>query len=119
MKVLLLLVSGPPGAKPCRDELKELTKIYEELEEKGLTVLAISTDDEKTVGKVKPFVKSKGIPFTVLLDTNSEVIKSFSGYIPPHLVILDKAGSIVYTHSGYSKGVEIEVKEIVEKLING
>ena len=35
--------------KPCRDQLKAFSKIYNEFKEKELTLIAIATDDVKTV----------------------------------------------------------------------
>src|SRR5690606_34227440 len=57
--------------KPCMEELTEFNKIYNDYKDKGFKLIAISTDNEKTVAKVKPFIRSKGYNFTVLLDTNS------------------------------------------------
>jgi peroxiredoxin len=53
----------------------EYNKIYEQFKESGFVLLAISTDTEKSVAKVKPYIKSKDYKFPVLLDTNSEVCK--------------------------------------------
>ena len=79
--------------------------------------LAISIDDERTVAKVKPFVKSKRYPFNVLLDTNSEVARKYYAQNIPYSVLLDKTGSIVYTHLGYMKGDELKMKNKIDELI--
>ena len=63
--------------KPCIEEMTKYKDIYRDLKDKGLKVLAISIDDERTVAKVKPFVRSKNFPFPVLLDTNSEVARKY------------------------------------------
>lgn len=103
--------------KPCIEELTQYKTIYEEYKSKGLKVFAISTDNEKTSAKVRPLVKSKGYPFTILLDPNSDAARKF--YVPsvPYVVILDKRGNIVYTHLGYMKGDEIHVKEKIAELL--
>ena len=80
-------------------------------------LLGISTDSEKSVAKVKPFIKTKNYTFTVLLDTNSEVARSYYARAVPYTVIIDQNGNIVYSHIGYKKGDELIVKEIIGKLV--
>jgi len=80
-------------------------------------MFAISTDDENTVAKVKPFVKSKGYEFPVLLDTNQDAVRLYYAQSIPYSVILDKDGMIIYSHLGYMKGDEVNVKNIIESQI--
>lgn len=103
--------------KPCVEELAEYSKIFNEYSSRGLQMLAISTDNEKSVSKVKPFVKSKQYNFPVLLDTNSEVARKYQAQAVPYTVILRQCGSIVYSHLGYMKGDEIEVKKKIDELL--
>ena len=56
----------------------EFNKIHSQYKDKGFKLLAISTDAEKTVAKVKPYIKSKGYDFTVLFDTNGDVPESIT-----------------------------------------
>lgn len=103
--------------KPCVEEMKAYNKIIEEMKEKGVSIVAISVDSEKSVSKVEPFVKSHGYDFTVLLDTNGETARKYYAQTVPHSVLLDKDGNIVYQHSGYKKGDELEMKKEIEKLL--
>jgi len=104
--------------KPCVEELEEYKKLYSEYKSKGFNLIAISTDDEKTVAKVKPFVKSKDYNFPILLDTNSEVARKFYVQNVPYTFLLDEKGNIVYSHLGYKKGDELQVKKKVEALLS-
>lgn len=103
--------------KPCIEELSQYKSFYKEYNEKGAKFFAISTDNEKTAAKVRPMVKSKGFPFTILLDPNSEVARKY--YVPsvPYVIILDKFGNIAYSHLGYMKGDEIKVREKLDELL--
>jgi peroxiredoxin len=102
---------------PCQEELSEYQKLYNEYKSKGLQMLGISIDNEKTVAKVKPYVKSRKYVFTVLLDSNSDAARQFDVHDAPNTFLLDKKGNIVYSHSGYFKGDELELqKQIVELL---
>jgi peroxiredoxin len=103
--------------KPCVEEMSKYKDIYEDYKDKGFKILAISIDNERTVAKVKPFVRSKRYPFTVLLDTNSEVARKYYAQNVPYSVLLDKSGKIVYTHLGYMKGDELKMKNKLDELI--
>lgn len=114
----LLLSFWATWCKPCVEELSEYSKIFSGLKERGFNLLAISTDNEKTVAKVKPFVKSKGYDFTVLLDSNSEVARKYYAQAVPYTVLIDKNGNIVYSHLGYAKGDEKILRTKIEELLN-
>jgi len=114
----ILLSFWATWCKPCLEELGEYKKIYREYKDKGFKMFAISTDDEKTVAKVKPLVKSKGYDFPVLLDTNSDISRLYYAQSVPYSVVLDKKGMIIYSHLGYMKGDEIKVKEIISSELN-
>jgi len=104
--------------KPCVEEMQEFSKIYKEYNSKGFKMLAISVDNEKTVARVKPFVKSKNYPFTVLLDTNGEVArKYYVNQMVPATFLIDKDGKIVYRSSGYKKGDELNIRKKIEELL--
>lgn len=113
----ILLSFWATWCKPCIEELKEYKKIYEEYRDKGFKMYAISTDDERTVAKVKPFVKSKNFKFPVLLDTNSDIARLYYAQSVPYSVILDRKGYIIYSHLGYMRGDEVKVKDIISSEI--
>lgn len=114
----ILLSFWATWCKPCLEELNEYKQIYSEYKDKGFKMYAISTDDENTVAKVKPLVKSKGYNFPVLLDTNSDAVRLYYAQSVPYSVILDKKGMIIYSHLGYMKGDEVKVKQIVASEVN-
>lgn len=113
----VLLSFWATWCKPCLEEMTELKEIYKEYKEKGFKILAISTDNERTVAKVKPLVSSKGYSFPILYDTNSEVSRIYYARAVPYTVLIDKKGAIVYTHMGYMRGDENVVRNKVKELI--
>ena len=80
-------------------------------------LIGISTDDQKTVAKVKPYIKSKGYNFPVLYDTNNDIARIYYALAIPYSVIIDSKGRIIYTHLGYMKGDEIEVSNKIRHLL--
>ena len=115
----ILLSFWATWCKPCIEELAEFQKLYNEYKDKGFKLLAISTDSERTVAKVKPFVKSKSYDFPVLYDTSGDVARIYYARAVPFTVLIDDKGAIVYTHLGYMKGDELvvisKVKEMIEQ----
>jgi len=103
--------------KPCQEELIEVQKIYNDFKDKGLKVVAISIDNEKSAAKVKPYIKSKKYSFTVLSDINSDAARDFYVQDVPNSFIVDAKGNIVYSHRGYKKGDELELRKKIEGLI--
>ena len=101
---------------PCIEELKQMKRIYKKYSDMGVQFLAISIDDPKTVGRVNSFVKSHKYPYTVLLDTNNEIITLYQSKIPPYTVIIDNDGNVIYTHIGYRMGDEKMVDRELEML---
>lgn len=94
---------------PCMEELNTINEKYEDWQkEAGFSMYAVSTDDARTASKVKTMVKSKGWPYTVLLDTNQTLKRALNVNSIPYLVLLHK-GKIVYSHVGYSSGDEDEL----------
>jgi peroxiredoxin len=113
----VLLSFWATWCKPCIEELTKYKDLYDNYKDKGLKVLAISIDDERTVAKVKPFVKSKKYPFTILLDSNSDVARKYYAQNIPYTVLLDKTGNMVYTHLGYMKGDELKLQNKIDELV--
>jgi peroxiredoxin len=114
----ILLSFWATWCKPCIEELREFKKLYNEFKDRGFKMFAISTDDERTVAKVKPLVKSKDYNFPVLLDTNSDVARLYYAQAMPFSVILNEEGYIVYSHLGYMRGDELKVRETISEMIN-
>ena len=103
---------------PCQVEMPHLQAMYDDLHESGLEILAVSVDEARTASRVKPHIMSRGFTFPVLLDTSTEVVARYNPQmILPYVVVVDQTGKIVYRHSGYSAGDEVELRNIVTGLL--
>ena len=99
---------------PCLRELKAIKEVYPDWQkETGVTMYAISVDDQSSVSKVKPMANRFGWEYTILLDTNGELKRAMNVTDPPFLFIIHK-GKIVYKHTGYTLGSE---DDVYDKLI--
>lgn len=102
----------------CINELDEINDVYQDWQdETGVKLIAVSTDDSRTVNRVIPLVNGKAWEYEVLFDTNQELKRRLNiGSIPYVLIVKD--GEIVYQHSGYSPGQEEEIFEELKKYSN-
>jgi peroxiredoxin len=113
----ILLSFWATWCKPCLEEMAEYNKIFDQYKDKGFILFAISTDTEKSIAKVKPYIKSKGYNFTVLLDSNNDAARKYYAQQMPYTVLIDKNGNIVYSHLGYMKGDEQKVEKLISELL--
>lgn len=101
---------------PCKRELNTIHDLYTDWqEETGVTVVAVTIDDEKTKAQVPVYVNGKGWEYLVLMDPNGELKRAMGVGNVPHTFLIDKDGNIVYTHSGYTPGDEEKLYEEIKK----
>ena len=103
--------------KPCHQEMDELKKLYKKYHSEGIQFFSISIDAERSISKVKPFVKTKKYPFIILLDTNSDVARDYFVQAVPYSVLINKKREIIYSSLGYKKGDEKKLAAYFDKLI--
>jgi len=103
---------------PCKRELDLINEIYADwVEEYDMQLLAITIDDARGLTKVPSMVKSKGWEFIVLADTKQELQQALSFQTVPQTYLLNQKGEIVYAHSGYNPGDEVELEEKMAELV--
>ena len=73
-KKVILYFYPKDNTPGCTTEACNFRDHYEELQEKGFEVIGVSADTEK---KHSNFVEKFSLPFTLLADTEKEVIKAY------------------------------------------
>lgn len=102
---------------PCKRELNTIQDLYPDWQdETGVTLVAVSIDDEKTKNSVPMYVNGKGWDYLVLMDTNGDFKRAMGVNNVPHTFLIDKEGNIVYSHNNYAPGDEDELYEELLKL---
>jgi peroxiredoxin len=112
----VLLIFWATWCAPCKKEMADNARLFNAYADKGVLVLLVSQDNQKSQAKVKPYIESKGITHRVLLDPNSEVLKRYGGSKIPFTVLLDKTGNAVLKHTGEMKDMDKLTKQIDELL---
>ncbi|GHC56250.1 TlpA family protein disulfide reductase [Ulvibacter litoralis] len=103
---------------PCIKELDAINEVWDDWkEETNVELIAVSVDDSRTASRVKPLTSGKGWEYEILLDPNNDLKRALGASTVP-LTILVKNNKIVYRHSGYSPGAELELFEKVKEYSN-
>jgi len=84
--------------EPCRDEMPSLDRMERRLRDKGFTVLGINIGEGTP--RIKQFLKSVPVDFTILRDADSAVLKAWRVRILPASFLLDKNGMLRYQMVG-------------------
>lgn len=99
---------------PCRMELPELEKLYNELGGKGLMVLAVSVDEYRQM--VPAFIQRMKLTLPVyFLDQATE--RSLGIGTIPFTLVLDKEGKAVRAYPGYSQEGMRDLKKLAAELL--
>ena len=102
---------------PCKRELEAIHEVYESwVEETGVTLYAVSIDDQRNVDKVKPLANADQWAFEVLLDTNGDLKRAMGVNNVPFTFLVDGQGKIVWKHNNYNPGDEEELLHKIKEL---
>jgi peroxiredoxin len=100
----------------CRQERPHLKALYEEYNDKGLVIIAVSLD--RSSKTVKRFMEQNPAPFMVLTDTEgiTAALYNIMGY--PTTYLINRSGKIKQRFVGPVEWTDRNAKEIIDKLIN-
>lgn len=103
--------------KPCIKELRNINEILDDwVEDYNVELVAVSVDDSRNMARVKPFADGQGWDFDILLDPNGELQRALNVTNPPVTFLVDQDGKIVYTHTGYLEGDELDLEDHIVEL---
>ena len=75
----VILFFYPKDATPgCTAEACDFRDNYQSLQDKGLVLLGVSTDDEKSHAK---FIGKFQLPFTLLADTDKKLVEAYNVWV--------------------------------------
>ena len=85
--------------EPCKKSFPWLKKMNDRLADKGFAVVAINLDKDRD--KAEGFLQDRSIPFAVAFDPAGKTAQAFRVPNLPSSFLIDRAGQIVATHSGF------------------
>jgi len=129
---VIVLEFFAPWCRPCRNEMKNLSKLYLEQRKKGLDVIGVTTlygsyFDGKTreqnitamkeASLVAGFVKSQKAAYPMVLLGKHDSLQDYAVTGLPHVVLIDKKGVIrrVFTGMYSEKSFLMAVKKLLDE----
>ncbi|MFA7553034.1 MAG: TlpA disulfide reductase family protein [Spongiibacteraceae bacterium] len=100
---------------PCRQEMPLLEEIQQKYAKLGVTVLGINVD--KDPSKADKILRETQVSFPILYDSEGEVSKLFKVKAMPTTFILDREGTIRFSHMGFKPGYEDQYAANIKTLI--
>lgn len=77
---------------PCREEIPDLQKSYEENKDKGFVILGVNIKENES--KVSKFAKDYNMTYPILLDTDGTISDVYKVFGVPTSFFIDKNGLI-------------------------
>lgn len=102
----------------CIEEMPHLNALNTKYGEQGLVILGVDTDGVD-IPVVVSTMKEVGINpnFTILTDTDFTITDTYTNFLVPLTIIIDKTGVIRYIHTGFESGDEKAYDKAVAKVL--
>ena len=100
---------------PCKSEMPEIEKVYQQYKDKDFVVLAVDLGEDKNI--VKNFMQQNKYTFNILLDSNQNVATQYNINAIPVSYFINKDGNVVAKKIGALTGEEMQsyVKQLIGK----
>ena len=85
--------------RPCREELPDIQKLYDEKRDQGLEVLAVSYQDSPE--DARAFFADLGISVPMVLDRSGSVYNQYRLQGLPDSFFIDREGNLAAVHYGF------------------
>ncbi|HVZ49268.1 MAG TPA: TlpA disulfide reductase family protein [Gemmatimonadaceae bacterium] len=79
---------------PCRDEMPRIEKLYEQLGDSGLQVVAVSIDNPGMTDAIRDFRKEMGLRFEILHDESGRIRDDYQTTGVPETFLIDAKGVV-------------------------
>jgi peroxiredoxin len=97
--------------------MPKLVEMSRDLEDQGVSFVGISIDSPRNVSKIKPFARSMGVTYPILVDPSGELMGELNVLAVPTLLVVNRDMEVVYVHEGFNAGDELEIREEIENLL--
>lgn len=100
---------------PCREAMPRLQALQDQLGPRGLVVIGVSVDE--TAAEARAFAEAAGIEFLLLHDADQRLAMAWRPPKMPTTFVIDRDGTLVSTHAGYSAEEGERLRAEVERLV--
>jgi len=79
---------------PCRAEMPDMQKLYDEYKDQGFVVLAVNMTYQDNPAAIVPFVQENGLNFPILIEETGKVAEQYELRSLPSSFFIDRNGII-------------------------
>jgi peroxiredoxin len=101
---------------PCKTSFPALDAIFREYKARGLEVLAVNLDEQRR--QADAFLSAHPHQMPVLFDPKGAAPLAFGVKGMPTSFLIDKTGTIRFTHMGYSGNVDARYRQEIAQLLS-
>ena len=83
---------------PCRQEMPDFQKAWEEHQDQGVVFVGIAVDD--TEAEARRFAQQVGVTYPLAMDTTGDVARSYRLRAVPSTYFIDREGKLATTLHG-------------------
>lgn len=114
--VLLAFWSLRCGA--CLQEAPFLEQLHKNYGKKGVTLLSVVTDGVDAA-TTKTIMKEVGVAptYPVLVDPDFAASDTYTNFVVPHTLVIDRKGIVRYVHTGFETGTEKQYEAALLKAL--
>ncbi len=100
---------------PCRQEMPSMVRLYEQMQARGVEILAVSEDHD--LEALRAFLRSYGVTFPVLLDPDKAVYNLYRATGVPETHLINRDGVLEASRIGPFDWTAPEVVATLERLL--
>ena len=100
---------------PCRLSLPALDAIYQELQDQGLVVAAITVDAVEE--DALDFLERYPVSYPIAFDNSGDVPTAFAVNGMPSGYLIDRSGNVRAVHVGFKRGDEVALRDDIIAML--
>ncbi len=100
---------------PCRLEMPDMERLYQEFRERGLEVVAVNFME--TAEEVKTFAEEQKLTYPMLLDPRSEIAGQYGVMRLPETVLIGREGQVLGKSIGFKAWYKDDVRELMAAML--
>lgn len=114
---VVLLNLWATWCEPCRRELGELTTLHQQYAAKGVRIVAVSVDGERSAAEILKFSQRRRLPYAIWHDREDRASSAFGVSTLPANFVIDRTGTIVWSKNGALTAADNALKRALDTAL--